>query len=337
MVPSVRSFRCGLSVDGTLMKSWGTLKSLQAQALALVPLVVGMIFGALVLPRRVPPDEIPAPSIDGRALSRTEAEDDARAARVARAPLTSQLRAVGSDFRAFNIAEGTGGNEATIAAAREQLFQALRQATDADPVEGLLDLRAFQMRSFLEAVRHFEHTGETSPDLLELGGTFVARMQKVGWCVGHTLLMSDEARRAAFKATWTHTMGLDSSRAFALTLDEHRALYAFYFKHPHATELGRARLGPDAPTPPGGRERIVEAGDRAAASWLLTKISELAKIDPTYPTQLGQAAALYLRRDYRGSASLYQSWLETHPNGAWTLRVQNHLRAALLAAAETGA
>jgi hypothetical protein len=301
-----------------------------------VPLVVGVMFGALVLPRRVPPDEIPAPSIDGRALSHTESEDDARAARVARTPLPSQLRAVGSGFRAFNMAEGTGGTEATIATAREQLFQALRQATEADPAEGLLDLRAFEMKSFLEAVRHFEHTGETSPDLVELGGTFVARMQKVGWCVGHTLLMPDDARRAAFKATWTRTMGLDSSRAFALTLDEHRALYAFYFKHPHATELGRARLGPDLPSP-AGRERIVEAEDRAAASWLLAKIGELARLDPTYPTQLGQAAALYLRRDYRGSASLYQSWLETHPNGAWTLRVQNHLRAALLAAAETGA
>ena len=43
--------------------------SFAAQALGLVPLVVGLVFGAIVLPRSVAPEEIPLPRIDGRALA----------------------------------------------------------------------------------------------------------------------------------------------------------------------------------------------------------------------------------------------------------------------------
>jgi hypothetical protein len=313
-----------------------TLQSVRGQALALVPLAVGLLFGALVLPRSVPPEEIPSPTIDARLLTRVEAEDDARAARVATSELSSRVRAVGSGFRAFNEAEATQADEATISRARDAMIQSLRVLSDAE-VGALLDLRAYELRTFLAEVRRFEQTGNVSDELVQVGGTFISRMQKVGWCTGHRLAMSDDARRAAFKTTWNHTLSVDSSPRFALTLDEYRALYAFYFTHPHISDAERARIeatferSPDAV----GRERALEAAEKATGGWLLGKITELAKIDPTYPAPLARAAAFFMRRDYQASAGIYQGWLDDHPGGLWTLRVQNHLRAAILAEGAT--
>jgi hypothetical protein len=298
-----------------------------------VPLVVGLVLGAVVLPRGVPPDEIPSPTIDARLLAQVEAADDARAARVASTQLSSRLRAIGSEFRAFNEAEATQADEATISRARDALIRSLRELTDAE-IDQLLDLRAYELHAFLTEVRRFEQTGTVSEELLQVGGTFLSRMEKVGWCTGHKLAMSDDARRAAFKTTWNHTLSVDTSPRFALTLDEHRALYTFYFTHPHISDAERGRIdaaflkSPDTV----GRERAIEAAEKATGGWLLGKIGELAKIDPSYPAPLARAAAFFLRRDYQSAAGLYQSWLDVHPNGLWTLRVQNHLRAAILAA-----
>jgi hypothetical protein len=305
--------------------------------LALVPLAVGLLFGGLALPRSVPPREIPEPIIDGLALSATEAEDEARAARVVTTGLSSRLRAVGSAFRAFNEAEARKADEATLGGAGDSLVRAVRAVTDAE-VEGLLDLRAYQVHGFLKEVHHYEQTGEQSEELLQLGGTFVERMEKAGWCARHKVLLSEDARRTAFKATWNHLLGLDASPRFALALDEQRALYAFYLRHPHPPESERARV--DAVVQrmhdDASRTHAQETVERATATWLLAKIGELAKIDKTYPVDLARGAVFFLRRDYRASASMYQGWLERNPTGAWTLRVQNYLRASLLAADGTG-
>ena len=281
----------------------------------------------------MPPDEIPAPSVDGRALSQMLANDDARAVRAANVPLSARVRAVGSGFRAFNAAEAAKADEPTLAHAHDDIFRAVRETTN-DDAEALLDLRAFQMSAFLAAVHDFERTGVVSDELHQLGGTFVDRMEKVGWCEHHHLAMPEVVRRAAFKLSWNRVLLLDGNVRFALSLDETRTLYGFYFDHPHGSDSERARLEAslrEASTP-AARERVKEASEKAAAGWLLVKIGELSKLDPAYPTPLARAAALFMKHDYRASATLYQAWLDAHPGGAWTLRVQNHLRAALLAA-----
>ncbi len=300
-----------------------TMQSTAGQALALVPLAVGLLFGALVLPRGVPPDEIPAPTIDGRALARTIGDDEARAARVASVALGSRIRAVGSAFRAFNVAEADHADVDRIASARAAIVDSLKGVMD-DDLEALRDLRAFHMVGFLAEVRRYEQTGEVSDELRELGGTFVSRMETVGWSVHHRVAMPDPVRRAAFKLTWNRTVLLDSSPRFALTLDETRALYAFYFSRPRGGAVA-------VPGDVLGQRHAREAARKAAATWLLTKVAELSRIDPTYPGELARAAALYMKRDFRGSAAQYQTWLDAHPDGPWTLRAQNHLRAAMLA------
>lgn len=318
----------------SLRKLFG-LESLAGQSLALVPLIVGLLFGALALPRNVPPEEVPAPTIDARSLARLFAADDARAAQADRAPLPASVRAIGSAFRAFNAAEAARSEEATILKARSQVVDAIRDIKGAD-TDALLELRAFQLRSFLTEARRFEQTGEVSQELREVGGTFVDRMKKAGWCEGHHLAMPEAARRAAFKLTWNRTVLLEANPQFALALDETRALYAFYFANPHPFESERAHL--DATLPAGADRaacaRAQVALDKATASWLLVKIGELAKVDPAYPTALARAAALFMKHDYRGSAALYSAWLDANPSGLWVLRAQNHLRAALLASDE---
>ncbi len=308
------------------------LHSVAGQALALIPFVVGLLLGGLALPRSVAPEGLPVPEIDARALARITADDDARAARVRATPLSSQIRAVGSGFRAFNVAEARHEDEATISRTRDQINRAILVTTDAD-TEALLDLRAFQMSAFLAALRGFERTGKVEDGLEEYGGTFVERMTKVGWCERHRVVMPDIVRRAAFKLTWNRALLLDGNPRFALALDETRALYGFYFSHPHPSESDRAHL---EAMRRGARdavacERVEAAVQKATGSWLLGKIREFAPVDPTYPALLARAAALFMTHDYGGSAADYESWLQAHPNGPWTLRVQNHLRAALLA------
>ncbi len=307
-------------------------KSVTAQALALVPLSVGLVFGALALPRSAPPEEIPLPAIDARVLARVTAEDDARARAAESEPLASPVRAVGSALRAFNTAEAAHADATTLGTARDELIRSVRETTDQD-AEGLIALRAVQLARFLEEVRSFERTGVASDELHGVGGTFIDRMTKVGWLVSNHLVMSDRVRRVAFKLTWNHAALLDQNPRFALTLDEMRALYAFYFTHPHPSEDQRARLAVAMSAAPDAVacERAEVAEAKATATWLVGKIAELGRIDPTYPTALAQGAALFLKHDYAGSAMLYQGWLDANPSGEWTLRVKNHLQAALRA------
>jgi hypothetical protein len=308
------------------------LQSLKSEGLALVPLVVAAMFGALVFPRGVAPEEIPLPTIDARALSAVEAADDLRTARVREDPLPARVRALGSAYRLFNAAEGAHSDEVKLTQAHEAIFTARRQ-TMAGDLEALKTLRAVELSGFLAEVHRFERTGEQSSELHALGGTFIDRMTQVGWCSGRHLAMPDPALRAAFKLTWNRVLELERDASFALTLDETRALYSFYFTHPRATNAGQGAV--DASTSASSaavaRGRANDATRKAKAGWLLGKIAELSRVDPTYPVDLARASALFMRRDFRASALLYEEWLQAHPDGLWTLRVQNHLRAALLA------
>lgn len=301
-------------------------------ALALIPLAVAVLLAALMLPRAVPPDEVPLPTIDQRALGQTSDADDARVRRVKATPLSAEVRSVGSAIRAFNLAEADGTDAVVIGHARDDVNAARRVAVAAGKLEDLLDLRALEMQQFLAEVRAYENGGAISHELTQLGGTFIQRITRAQWCVGRRLLMNDAVRRVAFKLTWNKVLYVDSDPHFAITLDETRLLYSFYFKHPHPLEAQRPMLAAiRAAVHDSASERHADDTlQMAMGGWLLPKIDELAKVDPTYPEPLGRAAALYMHHDYAAAATLYESWLEAHPNGPWALRVQNHLRAAVL-------
>jgi hypothetical protein len=306
--------------------------------LAVIPVTVAAVFASLMVPHAVPPDEVPLPTVDARALAATVEADDDRVRRLDPHPLPAEIRAVGSALRAFNVAEAHGAEPSDMSRARTDLDNAFHLALSVARVSDLVDLRALEMQQFMAEVRRYERHGEISAELTELGGTFIQRMVRVGWCVEHRVLMDDAVRRVAFKLTWNKLLLVDNNPSFAVTLDEMRVLYGFYFKHAHPFEGQRPLLDAIRASAhdPASIRHANDTYENATAAWLMPKVDELARVDPTYPEPLARAAIQYLRHDYAAAGTLYERWQEAHPNGPWSLRVQNHLRATVLAEEDRG-
>jgi tetratricopeptide (TPR) repeat protein len=241
------------------------------------------------------------------------AADDARAKAVEAGALDPDVRALGTLVRAFGRADARGDEDA-LAAVRAQMGTAAARAR-AQGDEPLLALRAYQLRAFVREARRWVATGEASDELVELGGPFAQMVQRNGWCVGEgpcVLAMDEAALRASWKRRWNEITGLRGG-GLDPGLDESRALYRFLLEHP-----------------PGGR-RAADGGraERAEASFLLRKIDEIAGLDAAYPRLLARGVVLYDQGDYRRAAEAFGAHLEASPDGFWTLRAQNHLRAAL--------
>ena len=302
-----------------------------AARLALVPVGVALTLGMLLLPRRGEPDSVPVPIPDGTALARTEASDHELAEKARSEPLPGPVRSLGSALRAFHSLE-PAGDERLLGDARHAVDSALIDAVSsggasADP---LLRLRAVQLEQFMVEVHAFEATGVQSPELEALAGAFVRSMTGEGWCTGHTLALPDPALRALYKQMWTTFLGLDARKELALSLDETRALYAFYLAHPHPSPgmreaIASARRGAhDAST----YEALDLATRAAVETWRLDRIARLAELDPQYPAAYAKGVANLRRGKYSLAANAFRSWLASHPDGPLALRAQTFLRRA---------
>ncbi len=301
------------------------------RALAFIPVAVALVLAALLLPRGVVPDQIPLPELDDRIVAAEIRKDADRAEKARRVPLPADVRALGSAIRELNSGEGREARDVELSDARADIERARARVVGAGLDEDLLALRAVQMEGFLAEVRRFERTGQESDELQALAGGFVRRMSAVGWIEGHHVALGELALRAAFKTSWNKRIEVDTLPAFALSTMETRALYTLYFTHPHASEPQRAALvvaraqAKDAATC-----AKIDDGERAAAqTWLLTKLAEYAALDPAYPVALARGVAYYRRHQYGDAARAFSQWLEAHPNGPWTLRAKNYLRASI--------
>ena len=299
-----------------------------ALQLAVVPFGVAILFGLLLLPRRGLPDDVPLPIPDPAALARAAAVDDDLAAQARREPLPGPVRALGSAIRAYHALEVSPGAH-EFAHARASVDAAMIEASDAGD-EPLLRLRAVQLEGFLDEIRRFETTGTETDELSALAGGFVRSMRAAGWCDGHTLVPREPALRALFKEMWDAFLGLDGRPAFALALDEQRALYALYLSAPHPSAGMRAAI---ESARRGARdasacEGVREAERNATEEWRLERIRRLAAIDPAYPVAYARGVASYRRADYRGASAAFQTWLADHPEGPLSLRARSFLRAA---------
>jgi hypothetical protein len=300
---------------------------------------VAVVLAALLIPRKAIPDTVPLPDLDDRTITREIRADAERVERARRSPLSAEVRELGSAIRAFNTAEAQDEKDVVLTDARAAIDRALvdvaRRGKEAE--EELLALRAVQMEEFLAEVKRFERTGSASAELDALGGTFIRRMRRVGWCEGNHVLLDDLERRAAFKSTWNNVVELTKDAGLALSNQETRALYTLYFRHPHATEPQRAALAlarsqaKDAATC-----ARIDDGERAAAqAWLIAKLAEYAALDPSYPVGIARGIAFYHRRQFADAAKTFSQWLEAHPDGPWTLRTRNYLRASMAAEEES--
>jgi hypothetical protein len=241
--------------------------------------------------------------------------DEARAGAAERDSLDPDVRELGSAFRAYGLADAAG-DERAIFTARSAVAAAAGRAI-ALGVEGALRLQAYQLRAFLREVKRWEITGDEPSELRELGGGFLAMLRRNGWCRGgegdgakRRVLMDDAAQRAAFKRRWSEVTGLTSA-TFQPTLDEQRAFFRLLLERPlpFAPAQGLAQAYQD--------------------QYRLKKIDELARIDPTYPADLARGIVLHRLGRYLPAVQAFRRHLDASPDGPFTLRAQNYLRAAL--------
>lgn len=304
----------------------------EAMGLALVPVGIAFVLGVLLLPRRAPPDTVPLPIADPRALAVAAAADHDLAERARREPLAASVRALGSAIRAFHALEAREAPAKDLYDARHAVDAALADARASGP-DALLELRAVQLEQFLAELERFEASGEQSPELLALAGGFVRSLAAEGWAAGRTLAPDPTTLRAMFKQMWGTFLHLEGNPAYQPTLDEQRALYAFYLSHAHLPKGTREAI---AAARRGARDArscaAIDANERAAIeAWRLERIAKLAVIDPAYPAAYARGVASYGKGDFRAAAQAFRTWLTDHPDGPLTLRAQNFLRAAAAA------
>lgn len=307
-----------------------------ARWLALVPVTATILMAMLMMPRAAVPDEIPLPAIDGRALGATMAEDDALAARSRSERLTGDLLRIGTAIRAFNRASLPGSTPEVVTTARTELDDSVRDYAGHDPkgvYDGLRTLRAVQLDGFLTEVTRWESTGEVSKELEDLGGGFVERMNDAGWVKNGKILLDDTQRRVAYKLVWTAAVGAEQSPALKLTLDEQRALYTLYLSRPHAPEGLRTAFEARrrSATTEADCTKANATEKLALEAWRMDKIKRFGELDPTYPTSYALGVANYRAGRYEPAADAFRAWIEKHPEGRFSLRAQNYLKAALTA------
>jgi hypothetical protein len=298
--------------------------------LGLVPAGVALVLGLLLAPRQPTPEGLPLPIADVRALQRVSATDRRFADAVKAEPLPAPVRALGSAIRAFHSLEAQGAREADtrrLGEARRAVDGALIEALGGGG-DRLIALRAVQLDGFLEEVRRLDAGGLETDELRALAGRFVQSMKNDGWYDGRRVAPSRVVLSVMFKHMWNAFLGLDSRPEFAPTLDEERALYAFFLSHPHPSKAMRDAI---ASARRGARDSrgcraLDEAEQAAAESWRLDKIARLGEIDATYPADYARGVVSFRAGQIAVSAKAYRAWLDKHPDGPYALRAQNYLR-----------
>lgn len=302
--------------------------------LALFPAVVAVVFLLLMMPRETLPDTVPLPIANVRTLRAIAAGDDARAREAEANRLPADVVLVGTALRHLSGSEAHGADELERIDARRQLDSAMRDLGSRGTVAAELEtLRAVQGRRYLDALATWERSGEATEDFEDLAASFVVRAEAAGWVHGRTIIADETERRVMFKTYWNVLAGVDTRPDLALTLDEQRALYAFYIKHPHPPESNRAALDAErrgAKTPEACTAVNQEAA-RASALWLADKIKRLGAIDATYPTAYALGVAYYQAGRVELATDAFASFIEAHPSGTHTLRARNHLKGLLAA------
>ena len=281
----------------------------------------------LAVPRVVPVDEIPPPATRPDMLEAQIRDDVGRARAVEqkakRGELDYDVRALGEAVRAFGRAESED-DDAALGPARRQALDAARAAIARDP-EAVLGLRAFQARGFVAEVRALARTGAPSKELSELAGPFARSLVAYRWYDVKTrsLSPSDAVLGALYKKRWNDVTGL-AGPAFALSLDEERALLGFLIAHPAVAR---------APLPEDATEELIRAraiSDEVAANERrLAKIRELSRVDPSYPAAIAEGVVLFRLGRVEAAAVAFERHLAASPDGPWTLRARNYLKTAL--------
>ncbi len=277
-------------------------RHLQGYELGLLTLGIVGTCALLALPRASIPSTLPLPSVDHAQARRVAASDHELATLAMNEPLPFEVRAVGESVRHFGHSMAHGIDTEHD---RSDLRERVKLVLDKGQTPLLLRLRAVQTEFFLSALEHFEHTGQQSPDLEELGADFVVRARTNGWIDARNRCAADEAaRRVLFRMHWADLLDRRNAIPFAPTLEEWRVYYRFLLLHPTAAP----NAGPDG-----------------TDSERLRVVSALARKDPEYPEFFARGVLFYRLNDRQAAATAFRSQLAAHESGPYALLARNYL------------
>jgi len=297
----------------------GWQRHLEGWPLGAWVVAVCVLTAMLVVPRDVPPVDLPLPRVDRRQQRGDAAVESARAER-ARAGLPFEVRSVGEAFRrhgraAFSQIE-------LVPQLVRPLRRSVGQALERQGADRLLELRALQTELLVRAIEEHplvgsagehssqEHSsGERGADppseVVELAGGLLLTGLSHGWFAPPPEGADDGELAALFRVYWGKVLGLSERHPFAPSLNEWRVYYRF---------LLRAPL-PESPD-----------RDRDLAK-KLEYVAALAQHDQDYPAALARGIISFQRGAPAEAAMELTAHLELHPDGPWALRARNHLAA----------
>lgn len=307
--------RVSLAAVAARTKARGWKKHLDGWQAGAVLLVLAGSAILLGLPRAAHPQAPPAPLVDAASVSSTMAADDERARRAVNQLLDVDVRAVGREVRLYNAAAASK-DEYAVQEARERLLPTARKALRRGSEE-LLQLRAYQMLEFMRELRQWQATGVETEAMKALGGDFVATLRNNRWCLEGTrkLALDDRELRTLYKKRWNDITALQQP-AFALTRDEDLVRFGFLLQHPFQS-----------------RRAVVSAETRRTlrrrGKSRLQVIDKLMKLDASYPADLARGVVHYQMGQFAKAGEQFQRHLSRYPDGPYTLRARNYLKAAL--------
>lgn len=289
--------RIGSRGDGT---RGSIARHFEGLELGIASVGIAVAAALLALPRATTPNVLPLPLPDAARLRAELGIDAARASEARRNGLSFEVRAVGDALRRFGLASRERRERQALI--RRDLRDYAARALSREGPKPLLALRALQTELFTASAARFAEHGESSAELDALGGDFVETALENGWLVKGAPIDA-VAFASLFRARWNELTGLDGHPAFAVTLDDFRARFAF----------------------------LLERGEGNAARGKLQRaqVEKLAARDQDYPADFARGVLLYRAHAYEASAEAFRRHLERHPDGPWTLRAKNHLLAAL--------
>ena len=284
---------------------------------AVLALLLAGSTAALAIPRSIAPVDLPEPRLDPGALQHIARVDAELASSADRERLDVDVLKLGTELFAFGVADAKRDDEA-LATARRDVLDATHRALRVG-VAPMLALRAHHLRSFLREMARYDATGEETDKLHEVAGGIIHRLEHNGWVdvtrANHRVLPDATVLAILFKKHWNEVAGV-GGEPFDSTLAEARAFYRFLLAHPALSDSA-------------GSPGLFDARSAITGQYRLKKLDELSALDHDYPVQLARGVVYFQLGRFPLAVEAFRRHLEAHPDGAYTFRAQNYLRAAL--------
>jgi hypothetical protein len=298
--------------------------------MALAGIALGIASAIIVLDHPVEPLDTPLPVIDPAPLVKIARADRETRARIDKAPLPAEIRAVGSSFLEWNATAARGIDPRDPR--RDELAREIRSALgvarskaggEEQLATQLQELRAYHADLFIDELRRRVRANTMSEELKRLGGPLVDVLVRNGWLATTGELRAPESIvRARYKLHWTSIVytledceGAPAPVCYGLTtlpLDpiELRSLLAYLIAHPvvreeDALEAGSAERAVE-------RRRIVYVERLAALDRYADPTGATHPYLANYPVDLARGVLLYRLGRYDLATEQLRAYAAVH-------------------------